>query len=298
MAIGGTAEGTDEIVIEESLQLLDFLNEDPELFSLDQREGFESYTAGQGARIIPQRVGIGYVTPVVSGRSWDPIEITIPPQKLIQILVGEARGELDREATLEDDQVKSSSVSVTGDAVGAVVRNRIDLINETAEPGLFGADPVAYESDPPLSYYEAVIEANDGFVYQFSPVDPEDVSNPYYLAAEDRDDLGESALTAYDQAVLTAAGIFNEDTEDPTGGAFGFFSPTEAEYDLLREALEGGTLEMPEGTGTSDENFPSLAPVQVLILDEAAPSADKDGVPSFVFVRSRNRLDPAVTDEP
>jgi hypothetical protein len=298
VALGGMAEGADEIVIDEELRLLDFRNEDPDLFTLFPRDGFATFSTGNGARVSPRNVGIGYATPVVSGRTIDPIEVTIPPQKLIQILIGEARGELDREATLERGAVKSSSVSVTGDAVGATIRNRIDLINETGQAGLFVVDPEAYEADPPLSYYEAVIEANDRFVYQFSPVDPDDPSNEVYQGAEAREDLDGSLWIAYDQAVLTSAAVFNGDTADPTGGAFAFYSPTASESRALREALEDGALELPEGAGTSDSNFPALAPIQVLILDEVAPSIADDEVPSFVFVRSRDASEPAVTDVP
>ena len=79
---------------------------------------------------------------------------------------------------------------------------------------------------------------------------------------------------------------------------FGFYSPSEEEYDALREALETEVRDLPAGGGVSDGRFPSLAPLQVLILPDVASSADNDDVPSFVFVRSRNDLDPAVTDEP
>ena len=298
VALGGMAPGGDEIVLAAEFRLLDLRNEDPDLFSLEPREGFSNFAAGNGAKVVPQRVGIGYVTPIVSGRTLDPIEVVIPPQKLVQILIGEARGELDREATLESGEVKNTSVSVTGDAVAAVIRNRISLINETASPGLFVADGGTYETDPPLSYYEAVIEANDGFVYQFSPVDPGDPSNEAYLDAAERDDLDETLWVAYDQSVLTAAYVFNGDTEDPTKEAFAFYSPTPAEYEALSEALSGGTLDFPAGAGTSDANFPALAPIQVLVLDEVAPSVADTNVPSFVFVRSRNAIDPAVTNVP
>lgn len=298
LSLGGMAEGSDEVVLGEGLQVLDLQNNDPDLFSLTVRDGFDSYTEGNGGKVVPQRVGIGYVTPVVSGQTVDPVQVTIPPQKLVQILIGEARGEIDREATTEDDQVKPSSVSVTGDAVAAVIRNRIALINETGSPSLFVADQSLYESDPPLSSYEAVIEATSGGVYQFSPVDPSDPGNEFYLAAENRSDLEEDLRNAYDQAILTAADIFNGDTTDPTGGAFGFYSPTKEEYEALQEALESGTLNFPSGAGTSEANFPALAPLQVLLLVEIAPSSSDGDIPSFVFIRSRDFIDPAVTDRP
>lgn len=298
VALGGIGENANVLAIDEEVTLLDLTNEDPDLFSLEERDGFETFADGHGARVVPQRVGIGYVTPITSGKTVAPVQVTIPPQKLIQILIGEARGELDREATLEEERVKLSSVSVTGDAVGAVIRNRIDLINETGTPGLFVADALAYSADPPLSYYEAVIEANASDVYQFSPANPEDPGNDVYLQAANRPDLEESLHNAYDQAVLTAADIFNGDTEDPTGGAFAFYSPTDEEFANLQDALETQTLVFPAGAGTTDANFPAMSPIQVLILDGIAPSASNRNVPSFVFVRSRGNIDPAVTDQP
>ncbi len=297
LALGGSVTGSDELTFPSELRLTDLQNNDSDLFSLKTLGGADSFASGNGAQVVPLKVGIGYVTPVTAGRSLDPLQVTIPPQELIQILVGEARGELAREATLNNGQVKSSSVSLTGDAVGAVIRNRINLINQSMNPGLFLADAPLYEKDPPLSQYQAVIQAK-ATVYQFSPVDPQDLSYPYYQAAAARSLLGKTVLMAYDQAVLTAADIFNGGTKDSTNGAFGYYSPTKAQYDALKEALTTQTLTMPQGVGTSDANFPALAPVQVLILSGIASSSDNPILPSFVFVRSRNNLDPAVTDQP
>ncbi len=301
LALGGVTEGADEIVFDEGVEVLNLKNEDPDLFAVTTRDGYTTYKDGRGGKVIAGRSGIGYVTPILSGEtsdSIDPIQVTIPPQKLIQILIGEARGELDREATLESGEVKPSSVSVTGDAVGAVIRNRIDLINQENDPQLFLADVDQYGQDPPISYYEAVIEANDGAVYQFSPVDPDDPSQDVYLVAAKRKNLDPSLQSAYDQAVLTAADIFNGDTEDATGGSFAFYSPTPSQHDLLREAWENEATELPDGCGTSDGQFPALAPIQILILEGIAPSLGDNQVPSFVFIRSRDSLDPAVTTTP
>jgi len=294
VALGGSASDHDTIVVNEPLTTLEFENNDPDLFDLN--------VSGNTARVLPHESGIGYVTPIVDGTARDPVEVTIPPQRLIQILIGEARGELDREATMETktggDTVAPGSVSVTGDAVATTIRNRINLINDGGSPSLFVADATDYESDPPLSYYDAVIEATNGSVYQFSPVKPGDPSHAVYLDAEAREDVDENLLVAYDQAVLTAAAVFNGDTEDPTGGAFAFYSPTPTQAALIQDGLESGAKDLPSGCGTSDANFPAFAPVQVLVLPEVAPSIAGAGVPAFVFVRARSNLEPAVTDEP
>lgn len=303
LSLGGVRSGTNEILAVSNQQLLNLTNNDPDLFSLTPLPGFSSFMAGQGGVVNALRVGIGYVTPVYSGQTSSPIQVTISPQTLIQVLVGEARGELAREATTDGNgDVKLSSVSVTGDALGAVIRNRINLINDSGDPDLFKANATLYGSDTPISYYDAVIEASSGSIYQFSSVSPTDPSNIYYLAAEQRSQLAvmddATLLTAYDQAVLTAADIFNSDTEDSTGGSFGFYSPTEDEYALLSAALRDGDRTLPPDCGTSDSNFPSLAPVQVLILSGIAPTTGDINLPSFVFVRTRSASAAAVTNEP
>ena len=300
LALGGIPPGWELLSLDESPNSLDFTTEDNDLFELSVPDGFGSFIEARGAELRPLTVGIGYVTPIVNTRERDPVQITISPQRLIQILMGEARGQMAREATLgNDESVKRSSVSVTGDAIGAVIRNRIDLINEAGSPGLFKADRTRYESNPPISYYEAVIEGGDGVNFQFSPVDPDDPTHEIYEAAALRDAVtDDDDLVAYDQAVLTAADIFNEETADPTGGAFAFYSPDEDEYEALQNALAEGALDLPAGAGTSDARYPSLKPIQVLILPGIATATSRTDRPSFVFVRERLETEPAVTDVP
>lgn len=300
VAVGGVASRADEITFSDTIRVVSIQNEAPDLFSVAPLDG-SSFNSSNGMRVQAQKAGIGYVTPITSGSSVSPVEVTIPPQKLIQVLVGEARGELAREATLEGDSVKASSVSITGDAIGAVIRNRISRINEVARPDLFVVNGTDYGREAPISYYEAVIEANRSRTYQFSPVNPHDVNHTYYLNAAQRNTLensGTDVLLSYDQAVLTAAGIFNNATRDTTGGSFGFFSPTPAQYELIKEAFDMGSRTLPAGCGTSDENFPSFAPIQIVVLSQVAPSSQERHVPSFVFIRSRTSVDPVVIANP
>ncbi|MBI2082341.1 MAG: hypothetical protein HYT76_02115 [Deltaproteobacteria bacterium] len=297
LALGGTAKGQDLVEVDGAApKLLEFKTEDGDLLKLEVPEGYSSYAEARSARATPQSVGIGYVTPIVDSREREAVQITIPPQRLIQILFGEARGQLVREATLDDDEnVKSSSVSITGDAVGAVIRNRIVMINDEENPLLFKVNAAQYSSNPPTSYYEAVIEAEN----QFNPIDPEDKNHERYLDAALRSNFrDDDDWVAYDQALLTSADIFNEDTEDPTGGAFAFYSPSEEEYEALLVALESGDLDLPRNAGTSDASFPNLAPIQVFILKDIASATSQTDRPSFVFVRERDSTDPAVTDVP
>lgn len=296
LAVGGNGEGRDIYQMGESPRLLNFTTTDTDLFTLALPEGYSSYTESRSVRITPNSPGIGYITPIVDSRERQPVLVTIPPQKLIQILVGEARGQIKREATLDENEaVKPESVSRTGDALGAVIRNRIELINESENPALFKADTTRYQADPPFSYYEAVIEAEG----QFASVDPENINNKKYQEAADRTAIrDDDDLIAYDQAVLTAADIFNDATKDPTEGAFAFYTPTVEQQVLLLEALETGVLTLPKDCGASDEQFPELAPVQVLLLKDIASITSRDPRPSFVFVRERSDTEPAVTDIP
>ena len=301
LALGGVAPGTDAIQTDEDLtgKTLGFETEDDDLITFAFIESFNSYQEGRGARVIPKAFGIGYAIPVVNNSYRQAAEIIIPPQKFIQILLGEARGQLTREAVLDHDgMVKPGSVSPTGNALGAVIRNRIKIIRDQNAPHLFVADSDLFYADYPITSYEAVIEAGSGGHYQFSPLYPDDPTHDEYLDAAHRVNVADDNLIAYDQAVLTAAYIFNDDTQDPTQGAFAFYSPTTLQYDTLQEALISGDTEFPSGAGTSNQQYPALAPIQVLILPDVSTRSSESSVPSFVFVRERNENDPAVTNKP
>ena len=143
-----------------------------------------------------------------------------------------------------------------------------------------------------------MIEAESNGVYQFSPLDPDDVRNEVYFQAAARADIEEDAnLVAYDQAVSAAAFVFSDDTEDPTDGAFGFYSPTAIQYQKVEEALLSETTTLPTGIGTSDAQFPFFAPIQIVILPYVAGRADDETIPAFVFIRERESDEPAVVNE-
>ncbi|MDO8462303.1 MAG: hypothetical protein Q7S98_05540 [Deltaproteobacteria bacterium] len=305
VALGGVGPGMDEILVNgnNSKEPIDFETEDNNLFTFESLAGKGSFTEGNGGRVIPKDIGIAKVWYTLSGKIQTIYEITVPPQTLVQILVGEGRGQLATEAKMDGTgtEIDLSSVSPTGDALGAVIRNRIKLIDEKKSPGLFAADRTRYYSDQPSSSYDAVIEASSKGGFQFSPVDPNDPTHTKYLAAGSRDNLKgmeTDLLTAYDQAVLTGGDTFNDSMEDPTNGAFAFYSPTAAQYENLREALETGTSKFPADAGTSDAQFPAYAPIQVLILESVSDQPSGKNLPSFVFVRKRESGVAAVTNRP
>lgn len=305
LALGGVGAGMDEIQVTEETQgqVIGFEAADPSLVDFKPLTGFNSYDEGGGGRVIPSDVGITEVWYTLAGKRQTVYEATIPPQSLIQILIGEARGPLSREVNLlADGVIDLASVSPTGDAVGAVIRNRISLIDEAASPGLFAANRTRYNAEAASSKYDAVIEASSSSgVYQFNPVDTKDPTHEKYVAAARRDNLDqfeEDLFPAYDQAVLTAADVYNENLEDPTNGAFAFYSPSDSQYTVLKEALEGGAKTLPSGAGTSDAQFPAYKPIQVLILPGVATKTEDSEIPSFVFVRPRESSDPAVTAVP
>lgn len=295
LAIGGVDPGRDELVLTRDFVAGDVLvcSADPPILLFYNRSGFDSGTAGGGYQMIPTEEGLAAVTCSISGVALeDTYEVTIPPQSLIQILLGEARTQLDDEATIEDGHVTLTSSSPTATAIGAVIRNRIQLIEDADDSSLFEADNTAYNANPPVSLYDAVIAAPN----QFSPTDPTDPSYDIFNDAQDRNFLDATWLAAYDQAVLSATAIFNEDDLDPTGDAFAFRSPTDEEWIIIDEALNSQTAILPEGTGVTDDNFPAFAPVHIVIVPDVWTY--DDGRPAFIFVRSRTATDPAVTNIP
>lgn len=304
LAIGGVAPGRDELVIYDgSGDIRDFSGQtlactaDDDIVIVRPRPGFETAAEGSGVGLIATAPGVTAIRCAVDGIAMeDAYEVTIPPQMLIQILIAEAGQQIDDEAQLGWDawggSVLLNSSSPTGNAIGQVIRNRIELINSRDNPALFNADESDYDYNPPASYYDAVIMA-DG---QFSPVDPDDPTYDIFDSTQDRNFLDDEWLVAYDQAVLTAAGVFNGDTDDTTAGAFAFRSPTDDEWDAIAQAWTLHHSDIPDGAGFSDETFPSLAPIQILIHPDVWTYGD--GRPAFVFARRRTEDVPAVVNTP
>ncbi|MFH0800048.1 MAG: hypothetical protein V2A66_07715 [Pseudomonadota bacterium] len=304
LAIGGVAPGRDEVVIyDASGDISDFGSRtlacaaDSQIVFLRNRPGFDTPAAGSGVQVVAVEPGVTAVRCTLDGDAVGGVyEITVPPQNLIQILVAEAGAQLSAEAKIDSssgsDAVALDSVSKTGDAIGSVIRNRIDKINIAKNPSLFSADPKAYDADAPVSYYDAVIEAAG----QFSPVDPKDSSHAIFDKAQDRNFLDGDYVVAYDQAVIIAAGIFNGDISDSTGGSFAFRSPTAEEWTSVESAWTMLLSQVPADAGFSDATFPDLAPIQILIQPDVWKYPD--GRPSFIFARSRTAADYAVVNKP
>lgn len=301
IAIGGVAPGRDELVIYDDMEnvrdfsgrTLECAPDDP-IVILRPRPDFDSLAAGSGVQIIATDAGVTAIRCTVDGEemenSW---EVTVPPQYLIQILLAEAGEQIKGEADLDGDgNVKLDSQSKTANALGAVIRNRIDMINTADDPKLFEVDERRYDIEPPASYYDEVIMAPG----QFAPISPQDLTHDTFENAQDRNFLDEEWLTAYDQAVLTAAGIFNGDIADSTGGAFAFHSPAEEEWDAISLAWSTHYTAIPDGAGFSDADFPSLAPIQILIHPDVWTYTG--GRPSFVFARVRSPENFAVVNMP
>ncbi len=307
IAIGGVAPGRDELIIyDEDKNVRDFAGKNLQFttendsIGIVARNGYQNFTDGAGVQIIPQKTGISKITYSIDGITQnEEFQVTVPPQSLIQALMGEARGEMANEATYNDAHaVALSSESKTGNAIGAVIRNRVIILEDGYDLSTFEVSEEAWNDSDPAAHWNAVIEAVNDSVYQFSPVDPTDLNNAIYKNSGARSYLEGADLKAYDQAVLTAAGIYNGDTPDITNGAFAFRSPTAEEAAALLQAyyLQSNTL--PLDCGVSDEDFPLFAPVQVLIHPEITNITLDDPVPSFIFIRSRTYSVPAVTSVP
>ncbi len=303
MAIGGVALGRDELVIYDkngeprhfSSDLLSCESE-KDIIEIEERPGFESASDGSGVRIIAKSPGVTAVRCTFGDIEMEEVyEVTVPPQSLIQILVAEAGGQIADEAELDDDYddavVKLSSRSPTAELLASVIKNRILIINSENNPSLFAVKESDYDSDAPTSYYDSVILA-DG---QFSPTDPEDVMHNVFKNAANRDNLSADWQIAYDQAVLTAAAIFNGDIQDDTGESFGFFSPDEDTWNDIWNAFRLGQ-EIPDSSPFTDYTFEELAPIQLLLHPDVKEYSD--GRPAFIFARQRGENDFAIEDTP
>lgn len=305
VALGGVAPGRDELVLFDaqgqprdfSSNTLTFTVSDATVLGLLPRPAFTDVSSGSGAQLIPQHPGSTAIHYAVDDlKQPEQFAAIVPPQKLIQILIGEARGVIRQEAEIVDGVVTLTSRSPTAEALAAVIRNRITLIAANQQPGLFAVSASDFTRDPPASAYDAVIEAQQFGVYQFAPVDPDDFSHASYVNAEARAFLDGPTQFAYDQAVLTAAGIFDSSISDPTHGAFAFRTPSVDETTCLANALATRATALPADCGPGDSNFPALAPVQILIHPDVALL--DDGLPAFVFYRERSINAPAVTNVP
>lgn len=305
IAIGGVMPGRDELVIFDSStgnprdfgsSRLDCLA-DSSIIRIGLRSGFSSQAEGSGVAITAIDPGVAAVRCTLDGVDMgDVYEVTVPPQSLIQILVAEAGAQIADEAKIDTssgtDVVALDSVSPTANAIGSVVRNRIEMINNRNDPALFAVDEKAYDAEAPASYYEAVIEAPD----QFSPASKTDPNYEIYSDAQDRNFLDDASLIAYDQAVITAAGIFNGDIEDSAGGSFAFRSPTQDEWNSISQAFSASADEIPANSGFTDATFPDLAPIQLLIVPDVWKYTD--GRPSFIFARQRPEGEHAISNAP
>lgn len=295
LAMGGVAPGRDELIIEPAPAAELQFSVTTAIVGFLPRPGKANFTEGAGAQIIPQKEGTTTVHYTVGGvESASVYAVTIPPQSLIQILIGEARGQIAKEATLSSGAVALTSRSITAEAIASVVKNRVKLIDAHSNPGLFEADPVQYVLGGEPARYDAVIRATQMGIYQFSPVDPGDPSHDEFEDAAARSFLNTPLLAAYDQAVLSAAAIFDGTRSDPTNGAFGFRTPTVDEGLCLDLAAKTPSPVLPSSCDDPDARFPAMAPVQVLIHPQVPRLPD--GRPAFIFYRARTLTEPAVTN--
>jgi len=295
IAIGGVASGRNELVIFDEYnnilnlrgRALSFEVEGEDVVELVPRDGYQDFASGSGALIRPKKPGYAVIKYLIDGtRQEDEFLVIVPPQSIIQMMVAEAARQITDEADVdENNHVRLTSRSNTAEAIGFVARNRVKITYENDDLSLFDVDSNLWKSDPPASYFDAVIYAHNEDIYQYSPVDPSDPTHGIFEDAATRDGLDESFHRAYDQAVLTAADIFSESIDDPTGGAFAFFSPTEEEWSCILDLYTQQGTNIPPSCGFTDSDFPSLAPIELFVPRDIWRY--KDGMPSFVFARQK-----------
>lgn len=297
LAMGGVAPGRDELLIDPAPTAELKFSTTETIIGFLPRSGKATFTEGTGAQLIPQKEGRTTVHYTVGGvEAADTYTVTIPPQSLIQVLIGEARGQIAKEVTLASEAVALTSRSLTAEAIASVVRNRALLIDAHSNPTLFEVDPVHYALGGEAGKVNAVIEAVQDGVYQFSPVDPDDPSHDEYTNAAARSFLDKTLHAAYDQSVLSAAQIIEGSVTDPTLGAFGFRTPTVDEGLCLDLAAQAPSPVLPVSCDDPDARFPALAPIQVLIHPKIPRLSE--GRPAFIFYRARTISEPAVSSAP
>lgn len=298
LALGGVNPDWNKVELDKDTNFddLEFSADQSELVAFAIPTGFSSFEEADAVQLNPLAVGATEADIRYDDEIQQTLIVSIPPPKLIQMLVAEARASLVSEALIEDGEVSPTSFSLTGSALSWVVRNRVQLIANRDDAALFNADSTLFLEDPPASSWAAVVEAKNGNSYEFSPVNPADTNHELYLDSDSRSNMdSENLILAYDQAVTSAAQIFGSQMGDPTNGSFAFYSPSDDEYTALLTGLFSEDTVLPAGVGISDANFPALSPIQVVILLEVASRSSDTDTPAFVFVRERISTEPAVT---
>ncbi|MBI2336392.1 MAG: hypothetical protein HYU97_06485 [Deltaproteobacteria bacterium] len=294
LALGGVLPGWDQIQID-GLQPADLVDILIEPATLASSLAIVDDGSAITYQITPHQAGIGKINYRINGvLQNETVKLVIPPQAMIQVVMGEARSIIPQEVTTDTEgRVAKDSQSPTAQALLSVVRNRIAIMEAEQAPYLFVVSTAAFAQANLAERYTLVITANNGTTYQFSPVNPNDPSYPAYAQAADRAQLTfTSRMLTYDQTVLTAAQIFDDSLTDNTDGAFGYYSPTATQYQNLLSGLNSTTL--PTGIGTSDSQFPALAPIQILLLSDISPQSFDETLPSFVLIGARSFQDNAV----
>ncbi|MFO1519905.1 MAG: hypothetical protein U1F57_09630 [bacterium] len=293
LALGGVMPGWDQLMVE-NLNPSDQVKLNVEPSDLLQTEEVDATGMSLTYRLTPLRAGIGRLTYSVNGvEQGKVIRVVVPPQEMIQVLIGEARSIIPQEVKVDaEGRVLKTSVSTTAQAIFSVIRNRIALMVSQDAPELFVVDRSDFQSADSAGRYRLVIEAHHNSTYQFSPVAPGDPSNEAYLAGASREGLSGGRLLTYDQAVLTAAGVYADSLPDDTQGSFGYYSPSKTQYENILTGLN--STDLPSDIGTSDGQFPALSPIQIRILQAVSPQSFDADLPSFVFVGSRSPTQDAV----
>ncbi len=303
LAVGGNYPGIDERIITDSSgdaistshTSLNCQTEESHIVDISSRPGFDTIATGQGFLITPLSTGIADIhCETTDGQVDQWYQVTVPPQQLIQILIAEALGPIVDDAQTVSESgasyVLQTSDSMTAHMIGMVIKNRIALILDNDQPSLFGVDDELFYENPPESYWNAVIAADN----QFSPTNSDNIMNDVFVGARHRGNMMDAELIAYDQAVISAGRIFNNDYEDITQGAFAFMSPSDAQWNDIEDSLENGGQLIPASVSFNDSAFPALAPIQ-LVIDSAIWQYDS-GRPAFIFARTRLEDESAIIE--
>lgn len=97
-----------------------------------------------------------------------------------------------------------------------------------------------------------------------------------------------------------ASAVFVGQTQDPTGGSQGFWSPTNAEWVQVQQLLSSGTTQMPDRSTTGMSFFYNGdRTITQIVYFPSVPRNNRpnyDQAPSFLFIRKRSPDAPAAVE--
>ena len=286
-------------------------------------------------RLDAARAGVGKAIADVEGHPSNPVFVTVPPQKFIQVLFGEAC---------------HSANELTYRSLAAVVKNRIRLTKRCFVNPDVNSKCIKFEFPNPgqlLGRNSSEEKATVQITSSLTKRHFDSVGNTRYEMASSRSGIAlglhkekyDICVKVAGAALLDLTRTTTDDTDmyqiprpdpnyldildDPTGGSFFFYSPTNSEWGdstsgILGALLSGDTTFPDAGDFESDRICSIMAPsfcyidpvteiksanyLQVVVVNgipqNNCSGTLKENAPQFIFIRWRDINDPSVVELP